>query len=71
MAAVKAQGPLTPQEQIGKYASFLTEKIESLSEEEKARYGVLAKKWKEQGPPTDVKRRLVFYAKVLLFTLLT
>jgi len=59
MASIKALGPLTPQEHIGKYASFLTEKIESLSEEEKARYGVLAKQWKEQGPPPDVKRWLV------------
>ena len=71
MEAVKAHGPLAPQQQIGKWASALTEKWESLPEEDKAKYAVLAEQWREQGPPPEVKRRLVFQAEVWLAILLT
>lgn len=71
MEALKAHSSLAPQQQIGKYATLLTEKVESLSEEDKARYAVLAEQWKEKGPPQEVKRRLVLYVEILWFSLLT
>jgi len=47
MEAVKAHGSLNPQQQIGKWASSLTEKWDSLSEEDRTKYAVLAEQWRE------------------------
>ena len=68
--AVGAHSSLAPQQKIGKWATALSEKWNSLSEESKAKYAVLAEQWKEKGPPPEVKRRLVSY-KVLDPTSLT
>ena len=62
--AVDAHADLTPKQKIGKWATYLTEKINSLSTEEKARLAVLVGQWKEKGPPEEIKHRLVFYALV-------
>ena len=70
METVKAHGSLDPQQQIGKWASALTEKWESLSEADRIKYAVLAEQWRESGPPIEVKRRLACHASVLEFTLL-
>src|ERR1700679_2786037 len=59
--AVGHHSDLTPQQKIGKWATCLTEKINSLSKEEKARLAVLADRWKDEGPPEEVKLRLVFF----------
>jgi hypothetical protein len=48
-----------PEQGIGKWSSALTLKWDSLTEEEKAKYGVIAEQWKKRGPPEEVQRRLV------------
>ena len=58
--AVEAHTNLTPNQKIGKWATYLTEKINSLSDGERARLAVLAERWKEEGPPEEVKHQLVF-----------
>jgi len=68
--AVKIHELLPPQQKIGKWAAALTEKWESLTEDQKATYALLAKEWKEKGPPPEVQRRLVFGAEMPEFILL-
>jgi len=68
--AVKAHSSLNPQQQIGKWASALTEKWESLPDEDRIKYAVLTEQWREKGLPIEVKRQLACHASVLEFTLL-
>jgi hypothetical protein len=55
---------------IGKWASMLSEKHESLTDDKKARYRVLAKQWRDEGPPLPVKRRCVLYVCAAEYPLL-
>lgn len=45
---------------IGKWQTALSNKWQSLSEAQKTKYTVIAEQWREQGPPPEVQRRLVF-----------
>ena len=58
---VDACGITDSRQWIGKWASALTQMHKSLTDEERAKYKVLAKQWKEEGPPLAVKRRFVLY----------
>ena len=57
-----------PEPGIGKWQHLLSEKWNSLPDEQKARYGVIAEQWKEQGPPPEVRRRSVPYTSIVKFT---
>ena len=69
--AVNSSGKTNPREHIAEWSKALTEKINSFTDEEKARYAVIAEQWTKDGPPTEVKRRLVFKLCWSPFTLLT
>ena len=57
--AVKASGIKDPRQRIVQWAKALSEKYNSLTDEEKAKYGVIAKQWTNEGPPAEVKQQLV------------
>ena len=59
--AVEVYSDLAPNQKIGKWAACLTEKINSLPEDERAKLSVLAVQWKDKGPPEELKRQLVLY----------
>ena len=52
--------PETDTPRIAIWSKAVTAKYNGLSNEEKTRYGVIAEKWKRDGPPLEVKRMLVF-----------
>jgi hypothetical protein len=54
---VNKLGELPPYERIAKWASALTKIISEMNEEDLAKYSVLAKKWKAEGPPKEIQRR--------------
>jgi hypothetical protein len=55
--AVEAFSDLTPKQKIGKWAACLTDKINSLPEDERAKLAVLAEQWRDKGPPEEIKRK--------------
>ena len=57
--AVEAFSDLTPKQKIGKWAACLTDKINSLPDDERAKLAVLAEQWRAKGPPEEFKHRLV------------
>jgi hypothetical protein len=58
---VDACGKTNSWQWIGKWASVLTQMHKFLTDEERAKYKVLAKQWKEDGPPLAVKCWFVLY----------
>ena len=69
--AVNSSGKTNPHERIAEWSKALTEKFNSFTDEEKAKYAVIAEQWTKDGPPVEVRRRLVFKLYWSLFALLT
>jgi len=60
--AVNDSGITDPHQRITEWQKVLTAKCNSLPPEDMVKYGVIAEQWTKDGPPLEVKRRLVFYA---------
>jgi hypothetical protein len=67
---VDSYGITDSQVRIGKWASVLTEKHKSLTDEEKARDKVLASQWRDEGPPLPVKCWCILYVCAAEYPLL-
>lgn len=58
---VAACGITDPHARIAKWATTLSDKYNSLSEEEQNQCSILAERWNKEGPPAEVKRQSVSY----------
>jgi len=68
---VNSSGITNPHDRIAKWSKALTEKFNSFTDKEKSKYAVIAEQWTKEGPPAEVKCRLVFTLHWSLFSLLT
>ena len=57
--AVKESGIKDPHQRIAQWAKAVSDKYNSLTDEEKTKYGVIAEQWTNEGPPAEVRQRLV------------
>ena len=64
--AVENSGLTDPHERIAEWSRAVFEKYNSLSDEERAEFAVIAEKWKKEGPPQEVKQQLVYHFSNLL-----
>ena len=54
---MKQYESLPSTEKIGKWARELSDLIDGLSEEEMAKYTLMAEAWRKQGPPEELQRK--------------
>jgi hypothetical protein len=59
--AVVASGISDPHHRIAAWSKTVTRMFNSLSEEERAQYTITAEQWNKEGPPLELKRRLVSF----------
>lgn len=64
--AVEKHGEMPPNQRIAIWASELSNLIGGLSEEDMAKYSVMAKKWNAEGPPENIQRRCVCFCSNLM-----
>lgn len=50
---------------IGVWSTAVTEMFNSLSDDKKMEYTLIAEEWRKRGPPLEVKRQLVFQPQPL------
>jgi hypothetical protein len=60
--AVNNAGPSDPGARIGLWSTAVTEKFNSLTDEQKTKYAVMAENWKASGPSEEFKQQLVHLA---------
>ena len=54
---MKQYDSLPSKKKIGKWALELSDLIEGLSEEDMAKYTLMAEEWRNQGPPEELQRK--------------
>ena len=69
--AVNSSGKTNPHERIAERSKALTEKFNSFTDEEKAKYTVIAEQWTKDGLPTEVRCWSVSKLSWSSFALLT